>query len=69
MPITLQVREGVCVDPLHFARWMRQLATIKKEEMGTLYRCKAVLAVAGSNQRLVFHAVSDVLEKELVSNW
>lgn len=47
----------------------RQLATIKKEELGTLYRCKAVLAVAGSNQRLVFHAVSDVLEKELVSEW
>ena len=38
------VRDGMCVEPLKFARWVRRLANIKAEEQGTLYRCKALLA-------------------------
>jgi len=63
------VREGMEVEPLLFARWVRRLATIKKEEQGTLYRCKGLLAAAGSSERLAFHAVSDVTEQELVGPW
>jgi hypothetical protein len=59
----------MCVNLLQFARWMRRLATIKPDDQGVLYRSKAVLAVAGSNKRLVFHAVSGVMEKEVVSEW
>lgn len=63
------VREGWCVEPLLFARWLRKLSSQKKEEIGTLYRSKGVLAVAGSDARLVFHAVADVMEKSLVGKW
>jgi len=63
------VRDGMCVEPLRFARWVRTIAAAKPEENGTLYRSKGVLAVEGSGQRLVFHAVSDVMEKEFVGPW
>ena len=45
------------------------LATAKPADVGTLYRCKAVLAQLGSTQRLAFHAVSDVTEQEDVGPW
>ena len=48
-------------------RWVRMLATAKPADVGTLYRCKAVLAQLGSTQRLAFHAVSDVTEQEDVT--
>ena len=63
------VRDGVCVEPLLFARWLRKLASQKKEDVGTLYRSKGVLAVAGSDARLVFHAVADVMEKSYIGTW
>eukprot|EP00123_Amoebidium_parasiticum_P012042 comp21078_c0_seq1/m.28394 comp21078_c0_seq1/g.28394 ORF comp21078_c0_seq1/g.28394 comp21078_c0_seq1/m.28394 type:complete len:810 (-) comp21078_c0_seq1:43-2472(-) len=63
------IRDGMEVDGIKFARWVRRLAMIKKEEVGTLYRCKAVLALAGSPYKLVFHAVADVMEKTLVGQW
>ena len=63
------VRDGVCVEPLAFARWLRRVASAKREDIGTLYRSKGVLAVYGSGERLVFHAVSDVMEKEVTGGW
>ena len=63
------VRPGRVVEPLLFARWMRRVASAKPEEVGTLYRSKAVLAVAGSSRKLVFHAVQDVMEKAYVGSW
>ena len=57
------VRLGLEVDPLRFNRWVRILATLDRETNGTLYRCKAVLAQAGSTRKLVFHAVADVVEQ------
>ena len=57
------------VDPCNVLRWIRLLASAKPAEVGTLYRCKAVLAQLGSAQRLAFHAVCDVTEKEEVGPW
>ena len=62
------VRDNLCVEPLLFARWLRKVASAKVEDIGTLYRSKGVLAVSGVNERLVFHAVADVMEKEYVGN-
>lgn len=45
---------------------MRKVANAKPSDVGRLYRCKAVLAVHGSEEKLAFHAVSDVMEKEKV---
>jgi len=63
------VRERVAVEPLLFARWLRKVSSAKPEEVGTLYRSKGVLAVVGVSERLVFHAVADVMEKEYVGAW
>ena len=63
------VRDNLCVEPLLFARWLRKVASAKVEDIGTLYRSKGVLAVSGVNERLVFHAVADVMEKEYVGKW
>jgi len=63
------IREGVAVRPLAFARWMRKVASAKREEVGVLYRSKAVLAVHGARAKLAFHAVQDVMEKKLVGGW
>ena len=63
------VRQGVGVEPLLFARWVRKVAAAKREDIGTLYRAKGVLFVAGSDARLVFHAVADVMEREYVGRW
>ena len=63
------VREGWAVEPLLFARWLRKVASARKEEAGTLYRAKGVLAQLGSTSRLVFHAVADVMEKEEAGPW
>ncbi|KAG5182154.1 CobW/HypB/UreG, nucleotide-binding domain-containing protein [Tribonema minus] len=54
------------VEALSFARWVRQLAILKPED-GAL--CKAVLAVAGSPNKLAFHAVSDVMERAEMGPW
>jgi G3E family GTPase len=62
------VREGFEVDMLLFAQWMRQLATLDPE-LGLLYRSKALLAAAGSNDKVAFHAVSDVMEKGPTLKW
>jgi len=51
------LRPGMAVAPLLFARWMRKVASAKPEEVGTLYRSKAVLAQSGSSQKMAFHAV------------
>lgn len=56
------VKESTEVLGLLFARWVRSLAFLPKDK-GTLFRSKAVLAVAGSDRKLVFHAVSDVMER------
>jgi len=63
------VRKGMEVDPLLFARWTRRIATAKPEDVGRLYRCKAVLSAAGSPNRLVFHAVADVMERVELGSW
>ncbi|CAM9226447.1 unnamed protein product [Heterosigma akashiwo] len=63
------VLEGREVDLLKFARWVRRLSQADPKEQGALYRCKAVLAVAGSPRKLVFHAVSDVTEKMEAGEW
>jgi G3E family GTPase len=55
------VRHDMEVDPLTFARWVRAIATLP-EEQGKLYRSKGVVAVAGKLQKLIFHAVADVVE-------
>ncbi|CAM9412853.1 unnamed protein product, partial [Phaeothamnion confervicola] len=62
------LRPGMEVGPLEFSRWVRTLSALP-EEAGTLYRCKAVLAAAGLGRKLVFHAVSDVLEKVTAGPW
>mmetsp|Transcript_34411 Transcript_34411/g.78444 ORF Transcript_34411/g.78444 Transcript_34411/m.78444 type:complete len:806 (-) Transcript_34411:67-2484(-) len=62
------VRRGVEVDRLAFARWVRIIATLP-EEQGILYRSKAVLAVAGSAKKLIFHAVADVTETSEGLEW
>ncbi len=75
-------REGRNVDLLLFSRWMRKLATLNsgsnvssdgnagaQESNGILYRSKAILSLEGSSIKLVFHAVSDVMEKSLVGPW
>ena len=46
-----------------------QLATARREDVGTLYRAKGICAVVGSSHRLVFHAVADVMEKKLLGPW
>ena len=46
-----------------------QLATARREDVGTLYRAKGVCAVVGSCHRLLFHAVADVMEKEFLGPW
>ena len=56
------VKKSTEVLALPFARWVRSLAFLPKDK-GTLFRSKAVLAVAGSDLKLVFHAVSDVMER------
>lgn len=56
------MKKSTEVLSLPFARWVRKLSFLPKEK-GTLYRSKAVLAVAGSDRKLVFHAVSDVMER------
>lgn len=56
------VKRSTEVLALPFARWVRSLAFLPKEK-GVLFRSKAVLAVAGSDRKLVFHAVSDVMER------
>ncbi|CAM9289505.1 unnamed protein product [Chrysoparadoxa australica] len=61
-------KPGHEVDALQFARWVRLLATLP-EDKGVLYRCKAVLAVRGSNKKLAFHSVSDVTESGEVGEW
>eukprot|EP00668_Euglena_longa_P046556 GGOE01062241.1.p1 GENE.GGOE01062241.1~~GGOE01062241.1.p1 ORF type:complete len:798 (-),score=309.62 GGOE01062241.1:322-2655(-) len=63
------VQEGVEVDPLRFNRWVRLLATLDREANGQLYRCKGVLAQAGSTRKLVFHAVADVTEQQELGEW
>lgn len=55
------VKKSTEVLALPFARWVRSLAFLPREK-GLLFRSKAVLAVAGSDRKLVFHAVSDVME-------
>ncbi|KAL1530718.1 hypothetical protein AB1Y20_001617 [Prymnesium parvum] len=60
---------GLAVDPLKFARWTRILAMMDTESHGRLYRCKAILAVAGSPQQLAFHAVGDVMDKHVIGTW
>ena len=63
------MQPGVEVDPLRFARWARVLANLDRKEHGALYRCKAVLAQAGSTRKLVFHAVADVVEQVEWEEW
>ena len=41
------VRDGVAVEPLLFARWIRKVASAKKEDVGTLYRSKVRTRVTG----------------------
>ncbi len=73
-------REGRSVNLLLFSRWIRKLAmlnsnsnvaagTSDQENNGILYRSKAILSLEGSSMKLAFHAVSDVMEKSLVSPW
>ncbi|CAN0288467.1 unnamed protein product [Ascophyllum nodosum] len=62
------VKKSTEVLALPFARWVRKLAVLPKEK-GTLFRSKAVLAVAGSDRKLVFHAVSDVMERKEAGRW
>lgn len=62
------VKESTEVLGLLFARWVRSLAFLPKDK-GTLFRSKAVLAVAGSDRKLVFHAVSDVMERREAGRW
>ncbi|CAM9115855.1 unnamed protein product, partial [Sphacelaria rigidula] len=62
------VKPSTEVLALPFARWVRSLAFLPKEK-GTLFRSKAVLAVAGSDRKLVFHAVSDVMERREAGRW
>ena len=63
------VKDGLEVDLLKFNRWVRVLATLDRETNGMLYRCKAVLAQAGSTRKLVFHAVADVVEQQELGEW
>ena len=56
------MKKSTEVLSLPFARWVRSLAFLPKDK-GTLFRSKAVLALAGSDLKLVFHAVSDVMER------
>ena len=63
------VKDGLEVDPLKFNRWVRLLATLDRETNGMLYRCKAVLAQAGSTRKLIFHAVADVVEQQELGEW
>ncbi|CAM9141456.1 unnamed protein product [Ectocarpus sp. 12 AP-2014] len=62
------VKKSTEVLALPFARWVRSLAFLPREK-GLLFRSKAVLAVAGSNRKLVFHAVSDVMETREAGRW
>mmetsp|Transcript_26919 Transcript_26919/g.60563 ORF Transcript_26919/g.60563 Transcript_26919/m.60563 type:complete len:792 (-) Transcript_26919:179-2554(-) len=62
------VRKGMEVDPLAFARWVRIIATLP-EEQGKLYRSKGVLAAVGRPAKLIFHAVSDVVETSDGPDW
>jgi len=57
------VLPGKEIELLAFSRWVRKLSTLTPEQ-GKLYRCKGVLAVEGSPRKLIFHAVSDVTEKQ-----
>eukprot|EP00903_Cladosiphon_okamuranus_P021241 g19514.t1 len=62
------VKRSTEVLALPFARWVRSLAFLPKDK-GVLFRSKAVLAVAGSDRKLVFHAVSDVMERKEAGWW
>ncbi|CAM9196988.1 unnamed protein product, partial [Scytosiphon promiscuus] len=62
------VKKSTEVLALPFARWVRSLAFLPKDK-GVLFRSKAVLAVAGSDRKLVFHAVSDVMERREAGLW
>ncbi|CAM9226310.1 unnamed protein product [Ectocarpus sp. 6 AP-2014] len=62
------VKKSTEVLSLPFARWVRSLAFLPREK-GVLFRSKAVLAVAGSDRKLVFHAVSDVMETREAGRW
>ncbi|CAM9765787.1 unnamed protein product [Ectocarpus fasciculatus] len=62
------VKKSTEVLALPFARWVRSLAFLPREK-GVLFRSKAVLAVAGSDRKLVFHAVSDVMERREAGRW
>eukprot|EP00752_Nemacystus_decipiens_P002170 g2066.t1 len=62
------VKRSTEVLALPFARWVRSLAFLPKDK-GVLFRSKAVLAVAGSDRKLIFHAVSDVMERREAGRW
>ncbi|ETV72064.1 hypothetical protein H257_12856 [Aphanomyces astaci] len=61
------VEPHLVVDPFLFAHWMRRLVLPSKDSIAknvVLYRSKAILSVAGMTNKLVFHAVGDVVDRE-----
>ncbi|EQC40261.1 hypothetical protein SDRG_02165 [Saprolegnia diclina VS20] len=61
------VLDDHAVDMFLFAQWMRRLVLPVKDGDAAkqrLYRCKAILSVEGVENKLVFHAVGDVVERE-----
>ncbi|OQR86629.1 hypothetical protein ACHHYP_10334 [Achlya hypogyna] len=61
------VLDDYAVDMFLFAQWMRRLILPGKDGDAAkqrLYRCKAILTVEGVANKLVFHAVGDVVERE-----